>query len=115
MVGSDRPMPDVNFATRAVIVVYQGQQRTGGYSIAVSEIRRVGTSLIVKTAERSPQPGEITTDALTSPFVAVSIPRPPGGLFVKFEDDVIKQEQNRNVNQRNTRQRRRYRRGSRGL
>lgn len=110
-VGSDRPMPDVNFATRAVIVVYQGQQRTGGYSIAVSEIRRVGTSLIVKTAERSPQPGEITTDALTSPFVAVSIPRPPGGLFVKFEDDVIKQEQNRNVNQRNTRQRRRYRRG----
>jgi uncharacterized protein (DUF885 family) len=114
-VGSNRPMPEVNFDTRAVIVVYQGQKNTGGYSIAVSEIRRVGTSLIVKTAERTPQPGEITTDALTSPFVAVSIPRPPGGLLVKFEDDVIKQEQNRNVNQRNSRQRRRYRRGSRGL
>jgi len=111
MVGSDRPMPAVNFDTSAVIVVYQGQQRTGGYSIAVSEIRRVGTSLIVKTAERTPQPGEITTDALTSPFVAVSVPRPPGGLLVKFEDDVIKPAQNRNVNQRNTRQRRRYRRG----
>lgn len=115
IVGSDRPMPEVNFNTQAVLVVYQGRKNTGGYSIAVTEIRRAGASLVVKVKEQSPRPGEITTDALTSPFVVVSIPRPPGGLMVKFEDDVIKPEQNRNVNQRNTRQRRRYRRGSRGF
>ncbi|MBV9210079.1 MAG: DUF885 family protein [Acidobacteria bacterium] len=112
-VGGDRPMPEVNFNTRAVVVVYQGRKSTGGYSIAVEEIRRTGSNLVVKVKEQSPRPGEITTDALTSPFVVVSIPRPPGSPFLKFEDDVIKQEQNRNVNQSNTRQRRRYRRGSR--
>jgi hypothetical protein len=112
-VGGDRPMLEVNFNTRAVVVVYQGRKTTGGYSIAVEEIRRTGASLIVKVKEQAPRPGEMTTDALTSPFVAVSIPRPPGSPLLKFEDDVIKQEQNRNVNQSNTRQRRRYRRGSR--
>lgn len=113
IVGNERPAPEVNFQTRSVIVVYQGRKSTGGYSISVEGVRRVGQSLLVRAKEQSPQPGDITTDALTSPFVAVSIPRPPGGLLVKFEDDVIKQEQNRNVNQRNNRQRRRYRRGAR--
>ena len=115
VVGGDSPMPEVNFNTQAVLAVYQGRKNTGGYSIAVEEIRRAGASLVVKVKEQSPRPGEITTDALTSPFVVVSIPRPPGGLMVKFEDDVIKPEQNRNVNQRTYRQRRRYRRGSRGF
>ncbi len=112
-VGNDRPAPEVNFNTHGVIVAYQGRKNTGGYSISVEEVRRVGTSIIVSVTEQSPRPGEITTDALTSPFVVVSIPRPPAGVFVKFKEDVIKQEQNRNVNQRNTNQRRRYRRGSR--
>jgi hypothetical protein len=111
--GGDRPMPEVNFNTRAVVVVYQGRKNTGGYSIAVEEIRRTGANLILKVKEQSPRPGEITTDALTSPFVVVSIPRPPGAPMLKFEDDVIKQAQNRNVNQITNRQRRRYRRGSR--
>ncbi len=115
IIGNERPAPEVNFNTRAVLLVYQGRKPTGGYSIAVDEIRRVGTSLVVRAKEQIPGQGDITTDALTSPFVAVSIPRPAGGLFVKFEDDVIKQEQNRNVNQRNNRQRRRYKRGSRSL
>lgn len=111
IVGNGRPAPEVNFNTRAVVVVYQGRKPTGGYSIAVDDIRRTGASLIVRAKEQSPRPGEITTDALTSPFVVVSIPRPPAGMIVKYDDDVIKQEQNRNVNQRSKRQRRRVRRG----
>jgi uncharacterized protein (DUF885 family) len=111
IVGNGRPAPEVNFNTRAVVVVYQGRKPTGGYSIAVDNIRRTGASLIVRAKEQSPRPGEITTDALTSPFVVVSIPRPPAGMIVKYDDDVIKQEQNRNVNQRSKRQRRRARRG----
>jgi uncharacterized protein (DUF885 family) len=113
LVAKGTPAPEVNFRTRAVVVAYQGEKRTGGYSISIAGVRRVGTNLLIDAKEQVPGPNDITTDALTSPYVLVSIPRPPGGLLVKFENDVIKEEQNRNVNQRNTKQRKRYRRGSR--
>ncbi|HYE65027.1 MAG TPA: DUF885 family protein, partial [Pyrinomonadaceae bacterium] len=113
IIGNDRPMPHVNFNTRAVILAYQGQKPTGGYSISVDEIHRDGTSLTVRANEQSPHPGTLTTQALTSPFVAVSIPAPPDGAIVSFDRDVKKVEQNRNEKGRNYRQRRRYGRRSR--
>src|SRR5947209_1050941 len=98
--GSTGSMPEVTFDTRAVLIVYQGQKRTGGYGISIVEIRREGTALIVRVNEQTPKPGEMTTEVLTSPFIAVSIARPPEGTVIKFDDEVKKLEQNRNVNQR---------------
>ncbi|HKQ99729.1 MAG TPA: DUF885 family protein [Pyrinomonadaceae bacterium] len=112
--GSAGPMPEVNFNTRAVIIAYQGMKNTGGYGISVAEIRREGSTLLVRVNEQSPKPGDFVTEALTSPFVAVSIPRPPDGTSVKFDGEVNKIEQNRNVNQRSSPVRRRNRRGRRG-
>jgi uncharacterized protein (DUF885 family) len=112
--GAQGPMPEVNFTTRAVVIVYQGLKNTGGYGISISEIRREGASLIVRVNEQSPKPGDFVTEALTSPFVAVSIPRPPEGVSVKFDGEVNKIEQNRNVNQRSYPPRRRYPRRRRG-
>jgi uncharacterized protein (DUF885 family) len=112
--GSSGPMPEVNFNTRAVVIVYQGLKNTGGYGISIGEIRREGTSLIVHVNEQSPKPGGMTTEALTSPFVAVSIPRPAEGAIVKFDDEVNKIEQNRNVKERSYPPRRIRRRGRRG-
>ncbi|MCA1850503.1 MAG: protease complex subunit PrcB family protein, partial [Acidobacteria bacterium] len=86
VIGNDRRAPEVNFNTRAVVVVYQGQKPTGGYSISITEIRRDGTNLAVRVNERRPASEDITTQVITSPFVAVSIPRPPGGAFVKLDD-----------------------------
>lgn len=111
--GSSGPMPDVNFNTRAVVLVYQGVKSSGGYGISIAEIRREGTSLIVRPNEQNPKPGEMMTMAMTSPFVAVSIPRPPDGTIVKFDDEVNKIEQNRNVQERNYPPPRRYRRAMR--
>jgi uncharacterized protein (DUF885 family) len=85
-IGGGRPLPEVNFNTRSVVVAYQGQQRTGGYSVAVEEIRRAGTVLAVRVNERRPASGDVTTQALTSPFVAVSVPRQPAGATVRFAD-----------------------------
>jgi len=113
IVGSDRRIPEINFDTRSVIIVYQGQKPTGGWSILVDKIRRVGQRLIVSVREQKPGPGDITTDALTSPFVVVSIPRPPGGLTVAFEDNVVIPEQNQNTPKPPNKPRRRYRRGTR--
>ncbi len=112
--GSSAPMPEVNFNTRAVVLAHQGRQRTGGYGISVAAMRREGATLIVRVNEQSPKKGDIVTEALTSPFVAVSIPRPPDGTVAKFEDEVNKIEQNRNVNERSYPKRRPYGRRRRG-
>jgi uncharacterized protein (DUF885 family) len=80
--GGGRPQPEINFNSRACVVVYQGQKPTGGHSIEITEIRRDGTVLAVKVNERRPAFGDVTTQVITSPFVAVSIPRPPQGASV---------------------------------
>lgn len=103
-------MPEVNFDTRAVVLVYQGLKNSGGYGTSIADIRRDGTTLLIRTNELSPKPGDMTTSALTSPFVAVSIPRPPDGADAKLDDQVNKIEQNRNLNERPYPPRRRIRR-----
>jgi hypothetical protein len=85
-----------------VVVAYQGQQRTGGYSVEITGIKRIGTVLAVSVSERRPASGDVTTQVLTSPFVAASIPRPPSGATVRFADErgaaqTPQQERNRNV------------------
>ena len=86
-IGGGRPLPDVSFDTRAVVVAYQGQQRTGGYSVEITGIKRVGTVLAISVNGRRPASGDVTTQVITSPFVAVSIPRPPTGASVRFADE----------------------------
>jgi uncharacterized protein (DUF885 family) len=113
VVGSDRRIPELNFDTRSAIVVYQGIKPTGGWSILVNKLRRVGQNLIVSVREQKPGPGDITTDALTSPFVVVSIPRLPGGVTVAFEDNIIKQIQEPTQTKPVRKPRRRYSRGTR--
>ncbi|HEX8097717.1 MAG TPA: DUF885 family protein, partial [Pyrinomonadaceae bacterium] len=109
-IGGERRLPEVNFNTRAVIVVYQGQKPTGGYSIAVEEIRRDGVNLTVRVKEQAPKPGEMSAQVITSPFVAVEVPRPPAGAAVKLDTDVKNVEQNRYEKRPNYRPRGRYRR-----
>ena len=86
-VGGGRPRPEINFNVRAVLVLYQGQKSSGGYSIEIAEIRRDGTVLAMKVNERRPAFGDVTTQVITSPFVVVSIPRPPQGASVRLADE----------------------------
>jgi hypothetical protein len=113
IVGSDRRMPEINFDTRSVIIVYQGRKPTGGWSVLVDKLTRKGSRLIVSVREQKPGPGDITTDVLTSPFVIVSIPRLPAGVIVTFEDNVITQDSNRDATKPVNRPRRRYSRRTR--
>jgi uncharacterized protein (DUF885 family) len=105
IIGQGRPAPEVNFNTQAVIIAYQGRKSSGGYSINISAIRREGTTLTVTSNEQVPGAGAMTAQMLTSPFVAVIIPRPPNGSNVNFETVVRKAEQNRYLNKRNYRRR----------
>jgi len=105
VIGGGRPLPDVNFETRAVVVAYQGQQPTGGYSIEVAGVRRVGTVLAFHVTERRPASGDFTTQVITSPFVAVSVPRPAEGTTVHFGDERGADSEARPARDRNVRPR----------
>ncbi|HKG15234.1 MAG TPA: DUF885 family protein [Pyrinomonadaceae bacterium] len=111
-IGAGRPLPEVSFDTRAVVVAYQGRQPTGGYSVEITGIGRNGTVLAVTLGERRPASESFTTQAITSPYAAVSIPRPPNGASVVLAGAggvkvVPQQERDRNVRPRAPRARRR--------
>ncbi|HEV2706847.1 MAG TPA: DUF885 family protein [Pyrinomonadaceae bacterium] len=117
LIGAGRPAPDVPFSTRAVVVVFQGQQPTGGYSVEVTGIRRDGTVLAVSINERRPASEDITTQVITSPFVAVSIPRPVAGATVRLDGTAERGVEQKSLNRkeivkpRGRKARRRARRG----
>ena len=111
-IGGGRPLPDVSFDTRAVVVAYQGRQPTGGYSVEITGIVRNGTVLAITLNERRPASGSFTTQVITSPYAAVSIPRPPSGASVSLAGERgtqagPQQERNKNVRPRAPRARRR--------
>jgi hypothetical protein len=70
--GAD--LPDVDFSKETVIAVASGQQRTGGFSIAVDRVTRQEGQLTIQVVETSPGPKCITTSELTQPVAVVTIP-----------------------------------------
>jgi hypothetical protein len=71
-IGSARPDANMTFNTRAVSVVYWRRKKTGGYRVEMTGLRRAGAMLAMSVNERRPASGDVTTQAVTSPFVAVS-------------------------------------------
>jgi hypothetical protein len=70
-VGGERPA--VDFTRDVVIGVAGGQRSTGGYSIAVEQVVRAGTSATVRVVETTPGPGCMMTQALTQPVDVVVV------------------------------------------
>ena len=70
-----QPPPAVDFKRRMLLVVLQGQRRSGGYSIAVTRVTKVAGQLVAKVEEQSPGPSCFTTQQITSPYHVVSVPR----------------------------------------
>jgi hypothetical protein len=78
--------PQVDFSRETVIAVVLGTRPTGGYAVrivAVDPPAAPGEALVVRVEDSSPPPGTIVTQALTSPFHIVTIPRWDGP--VRFE------------------------------
>ncbi len=76
--GSRTPVPEapeIDFAERTVVALFMGRRSTGGYAIRVSEVVREGEQLRVRYREREPGPDEMVTQALTSPYQIVSVPK----------------------------------------
>jgi hypothetical protein len=78
------PVPEVNFDTEMVIVATMGRQRTGGYVIDIVRVAAEGGKLKVFIQRRSPPPGSMTIQVLTTPFHMVAVPR--SALTPEFVD-----------------------------
>lgn len=65
----------VDFKTKNVLVLFQGQKNSGGYSIDIDLVRNDNQTILVKKNEIVPKKGEIVTAVITSPFCIVLIPK----------------------------------------
>ena len=75
--------PAVDLAKNVVAAVFIGTRPTGGYSVEITGTRRDGDALVIEYVQRAPGRGDIVSQALTSPFHIVSLPRHDGP--VRFE------------------------------
>ena len=65
----------VNFKENDIIILYQGQKNTGGYSIDVVSIHWEKDILWVKKNETIPEAGKPVTMAITNPYCITIIPK----------------------------------------
>lgn len=72
------PVPSVDFSRETVVAVFQGDKPTGGYGIEVLAAAIEAGELFVDMRFSEPDPGAITTQALTSPWIFVRVLR--GGI-----------------------------------
>ncbi len=80
------PAPKVDFSTRSVIAIFLGTRPTAGYAVDITGARESGGILTVEWRERTPDPGAITAQVLTSPMVIASIPKFAGEIrFAKAD------------------------------
>lgn len=77
--------PSVNFSSGRVVAFFWGQKPSGGYTVSLVGTQTVGNTLRVTLNLTSPRPGDITTQALTSPFIILSVPGAP--TKVEFVDN----------------------------
>jgi len=76
------PLPPLDFNKQVAIGVFLGLKTTGGYHVAIQQVRRAGDSLEVVVKKTAPQPGQMVTMALTQPYSVVVVPKTIDGLTI---------------------------------
>jgi hypothetical protein len=67
--------PEVDFSKNMVIAIFQGTKSTGGYSIEITKIIETKDALEIYITEKSPGKNCIVTQAFTSPYQIIKIPK----------------------------------------
>ncbi len=70
-----QPLPEIDFSREMVIFVALGQQFTGGTSVEIDRVENSGRDLKILVRQRVPPDGSMVTQALTSPFDIVAVPK----------------------------------------
>ncbi len=80
------PAPEIDFGARMAIVATLGTRPDGGYSVSIPEVAREGDVLYVVVEEGIAGIECVTTDQVTTPAVAVTVPSGAGEVrFVERE------------------------------
>ena len=77
---------DLDFDQFDLVIVALGEQRTGGYAVNIESVQLEGGDLAVTGKATTPGKDAITTQALTYPYSAVSIPNTSAGKVVPHID-----------------------------
>jgi len=67
------PIPDIDFSRETIVAVFMGKKNTGGYGVAVEEVREEKGKLIVAIKETKPSSGAMAITVITQPFCIVKI------------------------------------------
>lgn len=85
---AQRIAKQIDWQTEQVIVVFGGQQRSGGFSVDVKRIASVDIQrLVVEAKLNRPGPNQPVTLALTTPYVIIKTQRQVAAIKVKFLSD----------------------------
>lgn len=77
-IASDDPpavVQQMDFSRQLLVVVCYGRRNTGGYGITVRNIERQGKDVVVTVEARSPVPGTLLPQVITTPWEAVAVER----------------------------------------
>ena len=61
------------FNVDGVVLVFGGSRPTGGYALAVTDLRRVGNALQAEARLVAPPENALTTQAFSDPYVALGV------------------------------------------
>lgn len=65
----------VDFKKKNVLVLYQGQKNSGGYTIDIASVSNNDNTIVVKKSEIGPKKGEMATTVMTAPYCVALIPK----------------------------------------
>jgi hypothetical protein len=89
MTGNRSPKPEtpqIDFGIHMIIAVFMGERSTGGYSVAITDIADLNGKRVVTLKTQNPPPDAVLTQALTSPYHVVLVPKT--SLPVGFVDAI---------------------------
>jgi hypothetical protein len=85
---AQRLTKQIDWQTEQVIVVFGGQQSSGGFSVDVKRIASIDIQrLVVEAKLNRPGPKQPVTMALTTPYVMIRTQRQVAAIKVKFLSD----------------------------
>jgi len=68
----------VDLSNYFIVVIYQGDKPSTGYSVEVNDVKREGTAIIVDAVFHEPAPDEAKGAAMTSPYYVLKVRKTEG-------------------------------------
>lgn len=80
-------IPDMDFGVRMALAIFMGEQSSGGYAIRIDRIVQTPEEVIVSVRKTTPPKGSAVSQALTRPYILVSIPRTELPIRFDYQTD----------------------------